>query len=100
MKLKIVNLPRFIRTNLIILGVTIGIGLCISSTSFSHGETTYKTIYVATGETLWSIAKDEKENNSFYESKNVRDIVDNIKEVNKLSNSNLSVNQKLVIPSI
>lgn len=100
MKLKIVNLKKFVRSILIILGMILFINLFISNNSLSHGETDYKTIYVANGDTLWSIAKSEKEINSYYEDKEIRDIVNSIKTVNKLSNSDLSINQELMIPKI
>lgn len=100
MKLKIVNFKKFIRSILIILGIILLINLFISNNSFSHGETDYKTIYVANGDTLWSIAKTEKEINAYYENKEIRDIVNSIKTVNKLSNSDISINQELVIPKI
>lgn len=100
MNLKIVNLPKFIRSILIILGIIVCVNLFISNTTFSHGESNYKTIYVANGDTLWSIAKEEKEINAYYENKDIRDIVSNIKTVNKLSNSDLFANQELIIPEI
>lgn len=100
MSLKITNKKKFIRSILIILGMIIFISLFIGNISFSHGENNYKTIYVANGDTLWSIAKEEQQNNSYYENKTIREVVTNIKTINNLSNSNLSINQKLVIPSI
>ena len=100
MNLKITNKKKFIRSIVIILGIIMFISLFISNISFSHGEKSYKTIYVSCGDTLWSIAKEEQENNSYYENKNIREIVNNIKSVNKLNNSNLSTNQKLLIPCI
>ncbi|MCI9286798.1 MAG: LysM peptidoglycan-binding domain-containing protein [Clostridia bacterium] len=100
MNLKIANKKKFIRSILIILGVIMFISLFISNISFSHGENKYKTIYVSNGDTLWSIAKEEQENNAYYEDKDIREVVSNIKTVNKLNNSDLSTNQKLVIPCI
>lgn len=100
MNLKITNKKKFIRSILIILGVIMLISLFISNISFSHGENNYKTIYVSNGDTLWSIAKEEQENNAYYEDKDIREVVNNIKIVNKLNSSDLSSNQKLVIPCI
>lgn len=100
MNLKITNKKKFIRSILIILGAIMFISLFISNISFSHGENNYKTIYVSNGDTLWSIAKEEQENNAYYEDKDIRDVVNNIKTVNKLNSSDLSSNQKLVIPCI
>ncbi|MCI8352633.1 MAG: LysM peptidoglycan-binding domain-containing protein [Clostridia bacterium] len=100
MKFKIVNLSKFIRSILVILGIIICISLFISNISFSHTETTYRTICVSNGDTLWSIAKEEKISNSYYTNKDVRDIVNNIKDINKLTNCDLSIGQKLLIPNI
>ena len=100
MKFKIVNLSKFIRSILIILGIIICISLFISNISFSHTETTYKTLYVSNGDTLWSIAKEEKSSNSYYDNRDVRDIVNSIKEINKLNNCDLSVGQKLLVPNV
>lgn len=100
MNLKITNKKKFIRSILIILGAIMFISLFISNISFSHGENNYKTIYVSNGDTLWSIAKEEQENNACYEDKDIREVVNNIKTVNKLNSSDLSSNQKLVIPCI
>lgn len=100
MNLKIANKIKFIRSILIILGILMCITLFIGNISFSHGENKYKTIYVSNGETLWSIAKEEQENNPYYENKNIRDVINHIKTVNKLNNSDLAINQQLVIPCI
>lgn len=100
MKLKIVNVSKFIRSIIILIGVIICISIFAFNTSLSHKETTYKTVYVANGDTLWDIAKNEKENNNYYENKDIRYVVDNIKTVNKLSNSDLTANQELIIPLI
>lgn len=100
MKLKIVNLGKFIRSIVIILGLIIVVSLFINSTTLSNTEIKYKEIYVSNGDTLWSIAKEEKENNAYYENKDIRDIVTNIKNVNKLNGTNLKENQQLLIPKI
>lgn len=100
MKLKIVSLRKFIRSILVILGIIICISLFISNTSFSHADTKYKTIYVSSGDTLWNIAKEQKETNAYYENKDIRDIINNIKSVNKLNSSDVSANQKLIIPCV
>lgn len=100
MNLRITNLSKFIRSILIILGLIICICIFISNTSFSHADISYKTIYVSNGDTLWNIAKEEKESNSYYENKDIRDIINNIKSINKLNSSDLATNQSLVIPYI
>ena len=70
------------------------------NTSFSYTETTYKTISVISGDNLWGIAKYEQENNIYFTDKEVRDIIDEIKYLNNLSNSNLKIGDTLNIPTI
>lgn len=99
-KIKIVNSARFIKSILIILILVGCISLFISSRSFSHTDINYKTVYVSNGDSLWSIAKEEKNNNLYYENKDIRDVVASIKKVNKLGNNDLSVGQKLILPNL
>lgn len=98
--MRIANVKKFIRSILIILGVILSLTLFISKTSFSHGETEYKTIYVSEGDTLWNIAKSNQTNNGYYKGKDVRYIVNDLIEINNLNNSNININQELLIPII
>ena len=98
MKLKIVNFSKFIRSIMLIVGIIFIISLFINNKSFSYKENEFKEIYVSNGDTLWSIAKEEKENNPYYKNKDIRDIVNNIKSISKLNSGNLFANQKLIIP--
>lgn len=100
MKLKIVNVRKFIISIGIILGIIVGFTFLFSKATLSHGEVSYKTIYTSSGDTLWNIAKRERENNTYYDKEDIRDIIDSIKSVNHLENSELSSGQKLVIPYI
>lgn len=97
MNLKIVNRKKFLRSMFIIfLGIII-ISFIISNKSFSHTESKYKTLYVSSGDTLWNIAKEEQNSNEYYKNKNIQNIVNDIKKLNHMSNSNLKVNQELKI---
>jgi len=95
--MKIKNINKFIKAILIIVSLTILLIILLTNKSFSHKEVSYKTIYVSSGDTLWDIAKEEKNNNTYYEGKDLREIVNNIKKINELSSSNLSVGQKLLV---
>ena len=83
---------------MLIVGIIFIISLFINNKSFSYKENEFKEIYVSNGDTLWSIAKEEKDNNPYYKNKDIRDIVNNIKSINKLNSGNLFANQKLIIP--
>jgi cell division protein YceG involved in septum cleavage len=101
MKFRIVNLKKFLRSLVLVFLVILAISFIIGNKSFSHTEESkYKTVCVSNGDTLWSIAKEEQNNNAYFENKDIRDIVNNIKTVNNLSDCNLAVNQTLIIPSI
>lgn len=98
--MRIVNKKKFIRSMSITIGLIIFIILMLANISFSHTEINYKEISISFGDTLWSIAKYEKNNNEYFEDRDIRDIVDEIKYLNNLSNSNLSIGDKLSIPTI
>ena len=95
-----INKRKFIRSMSITMGLILFLILILSNVSFSHTEITYKEIAVSSGDTLWSIAKYEQDNNLYFEDKDVRDIIDEIKFLNNLSSSNLSIGDKLNIPTI
>ncbi len=92
------NRKKFVRAILLIVGVIIFINILITDKSYSHQEIKYKTISAASGDTLWDIAKAEQENNSYYDGEDIRDIILDIEEVNKLESSSLKIGQTLEIP--
>lgn len=95
-----INKRKFFRSISITIGLIIFLILIMSNISFSHSEIIYKERVVSSGDTLWSIAKYEQNNNIYFEDTDVRDIIDEIKFLNNLGSSNLSVGDKLSIPSI
>ena len=99
--MKIVNKTKFIRMIILMIGIIIFISFAFSNDTLSKGEVKEKTIYISSGDTLWSIASDEKENNAYYERKDIRDIIYEIKKINNLEcNNTLVVGQKLVVNSL
>ena len=99
--MRIVNKGKFIKMVVLILGIIIGLSFYFSNISFSKGEFKTKEIYVVNGDTLWSIASQEQENNIYYKEKDIRDIIYEIKEMNQLEkNSTLKTGQKLIINSL
>ena len=98
--MRIINKKKFIRSMSITIGLIVFIILMLANISFSHTEVNYKEIAISSGDTLWSIAKYEKNNNDYFENRDIRDIVDEIKYLNNLKNSNLSIGDKLSIPTI
>lgn len=97
--MKKLNMKRIIKLSIIAF-LAILILLFIHSTSLSYKEVEYSEIYVCRGDTLWNIAKSEQENNNYYKGKDIREIIFDIKKVNNLTSSDLSVNQKLFIPTL
>ena len=98
--MRIVNLKKFVFSVFLVLMVILIISLFISKSTLSHTETSYKVIYVARGDTLWSIAKEEVSNNDYYSGKDIRDVVDNIGYLNNLYNTNLKIGEELKIPTL
>ena len=95
--MRIKNKFKFIRAILIILFI---LSILFCKTTFSYKEIEYITYYVEEGDTLWTIAEDLKLSNNYYKDKDIRDIIYNIENKNKLKNNNLFINQELLIPNI
>lgn len=99
--MKIVNMKKFIRMVLILIGIIAIFAIMFVSKSYSKGEVKEKTIFVSNGDTLWNIASQEQETNNYYSYKDIRDIVYDIRKLNNLDNSEtLKIGQKLVIKSL
>lgn len=98
--MKIKNTRKFIK-NISLLIILISLFIIFTETSsFSKENVEYKEIYISQGDTLWKIAKREKEDNLYYKNKDIRDIIEDLKKINDLENCNLKVNQKLQIPNL
>lgn len=96
--MRIVNKKKFIKTSSLIIGIIIILIIFFSNISFSKGDIKTKTIYVSSGDTLWSIAREEQKNNSYYEHQDIRDIIQQIRKMNNLKNNeNLMEGQKLIV---
>ena len=95
--MKIVNRRKFVRTLSIVIFIVLGV-LIFTQKTYSKGEIVYKENFVYAGDTLWSIAKDEANINKYFEGKDIREIVFELKDVNNLSNSNLNTGDKIIIP--
>lgn len=99
--MKIVNMKKFVRMVLILIGLIVITTIIFSSKSYSKGEIKEKTIFASSGDTLWDIASQEQKTNNYYSDKDIRDIVYDIRKLNNLNNSDtLKIGQKLVIKSL
>lgn len=96
--MRIVNKTKFIRSNVILVILICSIVIFATNT-YSNVETKYKEEYVCAGDTLWSIAQEELENNKYFEGKDIRYVVNELKNVNNLASANLKEGHKLKIPS-
>ena len=96
--MKIGNKGKFIKTNLILI-IIVGAIIGFTTNTYSKVETKYKEEYVYSGDTLWSIAQNELENNKYFEGKDIRYVIEELKKVNNLSNSNLTEGDKIRIPN-
>ena len=96
--MRIVNKTKFIRSNVILVILICSIVIFATNT-YSNVETKYKEEYVCAGDTLWSIAQEDLENNKYFEGKDIRYVVNELKNVNNLASANLKEGHKLKIPS-
>lgn len=95
--MRIVNKFKFIRT-CSILSILLILFIIFSTHTYSKGEIDYKTEYICRGETLWSIASNERENNPYFENKDIRYVVNELQNINNLYNSNLIEGMQIKIP--
>ena len=99
MKLKIVNKKRFV-ISIMLLCFILFTCTSVAVSGKSQEKISYNKIYVYNGDTLWSIAEEQKESNSYYKSKDVRCIIYDIKNINHMEDSNVFEGQELYIPYI
>lgn len=93
------KLKKSVKIVLSILVISLIIWLLIQSTALSYKPIEYREIYVSDGDTLWGIAKAEKNNNEYYKNKDIREIIYDIRQINTLENSELYEHQKLLLPT-
>lgn len=99
MKIKIVNVQKFVRTlAIIIIGAAILLFISLNNT-YSKGEIKYKDEYITYGDTIWKIAEKECKENKYFENKDVRNIIKEIKNINGIENQTLQVGEKILIPT-
>ena len=98
--MKIVNKRKFVRSIVLVVAVIFGLIFMFGNKTFSLSEKKYEKVFASSGDTLWSIAKEQKNNNAYFEDKDIRAIVDEIKYTNNMNNSDLQVGQELSIPTI
>ena len=89
--MRITNIKRFIISMTIIFLIISFFFSMITNKVFSYTAPVYDEIVVVEGDTLWSIAS--KLNGNI--NKNIYEI----KKINNLSSSSLSIGQELLIPS-
>jgi hypothetical protein len=97
MKIKIINKKKFISSLIILAGLLLALFLGINHT-YSKTEISYKEEFIYAGDTLWSIAEREAKNNKYYENKDIRSIVSELKDINHI-NGNLEIGEKICIPT-
>lgn len=96
--MKIVNKVKFVRT-VSVLVVLVGAFVIFSKNAYSKGEIKYKEDFIYSGDTLWSIAREEINNNRYFNNKDIRDVVLELKDINNLKDSNLLEGEKIRIPT-
>lgn len=87
---------KFVRV--VIIAVITTLSVLMINKSYSKVEVNYESEYASSGDTLWSIAERESKNNRYYQNKDIRYIVYDLKQVNNLSSSDLKEGQEIKIP--
>lgn len=100
MKFKIVNRKKFRRMITLILGIVIVLLFFEFSNTYSKTELKYQEQYVEQGDTLWSIVESQYDTNLYLKDKDIRVVIQEIKSINDISDGNLEIGQKLLIPTI
>lgn len=85
---------------ILVIGIMILNAIFSIKSSYSKVEVSYKSEYTSYGDTLWTIAERESKNNKYYQDKDIRYIIYDLKQINNLSNSNLKEGQEIFIPKI
>lgn len=71
-----------------------------NSNSLSKTEIKFEEYIIGSNDNLWNIATLVKEKNINYNKKDIREIVYEIKKINKLNKSDIYDNQTIIIPEI
>ena len=100
MKFRIVNRKKFRRMITLILGIVIVLLFFEFSNTYSKTELKYQEQYVEQGDTLWSIVESQYDTNLYLKDKDIRVVIQEIKSINDISDGNLEIGQKLLIPTI
>lgn len=95
--MKIVNRKKFVKSVIILL-IILYVILTFAKNTYSKVDIKYKEDYIYAGDTLWTIAKQESIYNKYFENKDIREIVNELKDINNLQDSNLIEGDKIKIP--
>lgn len=95
--MKIVNKTKFVRSIIILIGIIIGV-IFFTKCTYSNIEVSYIENYIYEGDTLWSIANEQIAENKYFEGKDIRYVVNELKEINELKTCNLYEGEKIKIP--
>lgn len=96
--MKIVNKRKFIRMISILLIILLAL-IFFSKSTYSKVNVTYKESYICNGDTLWSIANEQCIENEYFQGKDIRYIVNELKQVNNLKTCDVYVGEKIKIPT-
>ena len=95
--MKIINRIKFVRSISILLIIICSV-LILAKSTYSKVDIVYKEDYVYAGDTIWSIAQQQSTYNKYFQNKDIRNIIDELKSINNLLDSNLVEGEKIKIP--
>ena len=99
MKLKIKNRKKFITSTSILLTILFILLSLLYNKTYSNTYTQYQEKIICKGDTLWTIAENEKNNNKYFDGKDIRYIVYEIQNLNNLKDNYLQIGDTVLVPT-
>lgn len=97
--MKIVNYRKFITSIALSTVVLLLALLTLFSSVSAYTTPNYSSVYVEYGDTLWSISEIQSNTNLYYQGKDIRYIVKDIRDINNLTSCSIQPGQELLIPT-
>lgn len=98
--MRIVNYRKFIMSMTLLIVLFLIFLLTLCNTVLSYGTPVYSTIYVEYGDTLWHISEVQANTNLYYEGKDIRYVIKDIRKINNLTSCSIYPGQELLIPTL
>ncbi len=99
-KLKIVNKYKFYRSISVLILLFILVLTFGTNITYSNNNINYREEYIIHGDTIWDISVKELNTNPYFKNKHIRDVINEIKKINNITECNLQIGDKILLPEI